>query len=91
MLLWKVMELLQERGIPVMRRGTYLEITTELVQITIEPRPIYCDRGNFLVKAFPRSPLIVIDREDGFPRYYFGVLACVDEIKMWMDARKVLT
>ncbi len=32
--------------------------------ITIEPRPPYCDRGNFVAKVFERNSLF-IDGQDG--------------------------
>lgn len=93
MLLWCVEELLRERGVPVEKSetGSYLQIKVEQAEITVEPRPIYCDRGNFIVKVFPHGDLALsLDSQDGFPRYYFGPLACADEIAAWMEARKIL-
>ena len=91
MLLWKVEELLRERGVPVTRHNDitqYLEIRIPQAWITIEPRPHYCDRGNFIVKVTPYGDLALeLDSQDAFPRYYFGVLACADEVVAWMDAR----
>ena len=94
MLLWKVEELLRERGISVERKREsqdYLEIRVEQAWITIETRPIYCDRGNFIVKVTPYGDLALsLDEQDGFPRYYFGPLACADEIHAWMSCRRIL-
>lgn len=91
MLLWKVQELLAQRGIPVTRVDSHLAINVEQAQITIEPRPPYCDRGNFIVKVFPRGDYALsLDEYDAFPRYYFGPLACADEIQAWMNARRLL-
>jgi len=86
-MLWKVEELLRARGIPVevMGGGGY----TRWLKITVELRPIYCDRGNFLVKVHG-DLAIALDADDGFPRYYFGPLACADEILAWMRVRKLL-
>jgi hypothetical protein len=96
MLLWKVEELLRERGIPVVHEltgdvGGWLKIEVPQALITIEPRPLYCDRGNFIVKVFPRGDLALsLDEQDRFPRYYFGVLACVTELYAWMQVRGIL-
>ena len=92
MLLWKVEELLGERGLPATSQegGRWLEIKVPQASITIEPRPIYCDRGNFLVKVTPEGDLALsLDEQDGFPRFYFGVLACADEIAAWMRVRGI--
>jgi hypothetical protein len=93
MLIWKVEELLRRDGIPVesMEGGRYLEIRVPQAWITIEPRPHYCDRGNFIVKVTPYGDLALsLDEQDGFPRYYFTVLACASEILAWMSARGIL-
>lgn len=94
MLLWKVEELLRDRGVPVERKDSavgYLEVAVEQALITIESRPHYCDRGNFIVKVFPHGPFrLELDASDGFPRYYFGPLACAEELRAWMAVRKLL-
>jgi hypothetical protein len=89
--MWKLKELLIEREISVDEVDHFYVINVPQAQITIEARPVYCDRGNFLVKVFPRGDLaLALDEQDGFPRYYFGPLACADEIHAWMVARKLL-
>jgi hypothetical protein len=92
MLLWKVRELLEAKGLTVdLREDRWLEISVDQALITIEPRPIYCDRGNFLVHVDPRGALaLALDSQDGFPRYYFGVQACADEVHEWMWVRGIL-
>lgn len=94
MLLWKVEELLRDRGVPVVRKPSavgYLEVRVPQATVTIESRPHYCDRGNFIVKVFPHGDLALsLDSQDGFPRYYFGVQACADEVTAWMQARSIL-
>lgn len=94
MLLWKVEEQLRERGIPVTREDSvagWLKIDVPQAMISIEARPHYCDRGNFIVKVFPRGDLALsLDSQDAFPRYYFGVAACASEIHEWMRVRQIL-
>jgi hypothetical protein len=102
-LIWKLEEELRARGIPVLRGqggtivrdvdrlgGSYLDIDVPQALISIESRPL-CDRGNFIVKVFPRGDLALsLDEFDAFPRYYFGVQACADEVAAWMRARHLL-
>jgi hypothetical protein len=94
MLIWKLAEELAARGVPVTHEhtaGQWLRIDVAQAQITIEPRPHYCDRGNFIVKVFPRGDLALsLDEQDGFPRYYFGVQACADEVREWIRVRCLL-
>jgi hypothetical protein len=57
-------------------------------QITLEPRPYYCDRGNFIAKLFPRGMLTLeIDEADGWPRYYFDEARAKAEIEAWLTKR----
>lgn len=94
MLMWMVEEELRKRGVPVERKESavgYLEVKVPQALITIESRPHYCDRGNFIVKVTPYGDLALsLDGQDGFPRYYFGVLACADEVHAWMQTRRLL-
>lgn len=55
-------------------------------QLTIEPRPVHCDRGNFIVKAFAFENQInlYIDDADLFPRYYFGFDNMISELEAWI-------
>lgn len=56
--------------------------------ISIEKRPSYCDRGNWIAKLHPRGRLALdIDEADCWPRYYFGWSAMLDEIQAWLEKR----
>lgn len=56
--------------------------------ITLEPRPAYCDRGNFLAQLFPHGALALsIDYQDGWPRYYFDEGHAKAEIDAWLIKR----
>ncbi len=57
-------------------------------EITLEPRPYYCDRGNYLAKLFPTGALFLsIDEADGWPRYYFHPEHAKSEINAWLKKR----
>jgi hypothetical protein len=57
--------------------------------ITLEPRPYYCDRGNWIAKLFPTGELgMEIDGSDGWPRYYFDEARAKLEIEAWLIKRK---
>jgi hypothetical protein len=95
MLIDVLIEDFKARGVPVKRMRMdwahdWASIRTSGVEITIEQRPRHCDRGNFIVKLFPESKLDDFDAQDGFPRYYFGIDACVSEICEWMRVRGLL-
>jgi hypothetical protein len=61
-------------------------------QISLEPRPSYCDRGSFIAKLFPRGGLALeIDAADGWPRYYFDFDRALLEIEAWLVKRGQLT
>ncbi len=54
---------------------------------SIEKRPPYCDRGNFIVKIFVNSNQVrlYIDQSDMFPRYYFGFDNMISELEQWLE------
>lgn len=57
--------------------------------ITLEPRPSYCDRGDWIAKLFPRDELFLdIDSQDGWPRYYFSLDAAKSECVAWLKKRQ---
>ncbi len=65
-------------------------ITGKDCSITLEPRPRYCDRGQYLAKLHidPRSRLLLdIDEQDGWPRYYFDEDRAKLEIEAWLRKR----
>lgn len=56
--------------------------------ITIERRPPYCDRGNYLAKVCPTGTLATdVDGHDGWPRYYFDYDRAILEIEAWLEKR----
>ncbi len=58
-------------------------------EITIEPRPSYCDRGNYIAKLFPTGTLARdIDHQDGWPRYYFDLDRAKAECEAWLVKRR---
>lgn len=68
----------------------YLCLNVEQCEITIEPRPHYCDRGNFIAKLFPAigSKLALeLDLQDGWPRYYFDLDRAKAEVEAWLVKR----
>ncbi len=59
-------------------------------EITIERRPSYCDRGNFIAKieADAGSKLAQdLDAADGWPRYYFDLDRAKLELEAWLAKR----
>lgn len=72
--------------------GTYQSIRGKDCEITLEARPVYCDRGNFLAKLFAApgaEPInLDIDAMDGWPRYYFDEIRAKLEIEAWLKKRK---
>lgn len=60
-------------------------------EITIERRPHYCDRGNFIAKVHPRGMFATsFDGQDGWPRYYFDWDRMIAEIEAWLVKRRQL-
>lgn len=56
--------------------------------ISIEERPAYCDRGEWIAKLHPRGTFAMeIDEQDGWPRYYFGWDRMLEEIEAWLTRR----
>lgn len=68
----------------------YVSIKTDGGEITIEKRPLYCDRGKYIIKVFSSCPVkLHIDESDMFPRYYFAYTNMIDEIERWINARNL--
>lgn len=66
----------------------YIEVKGKECSITIDPRPHYCDRGNYLAKLFPSGQLALdIDEQDGWPRYYFDLDRAKQECEAWLVKR----
>lgn len=53
----------------------------ESAQVTIEPRPSYCDRGHWFAKVYGIDS---IDFQDQFPRYFMDLKRAKDEMKDWL-------
>ena len=68
--------------------GRYQSLRFAQGEIVLEQRPVYCDRGNFLAKCFPKGDLI-LDGQDGWPHYYFDEDRAKAEIEAWLDKRKL--
>jgi hypothetical protein len=66
----------------------YYELTYKGVYMTIEPRPGYCDRGNYVAKITP-GPL-QIDDADLWPRYYFSLSCAMAECQAFLLKREEL-
>jgi hypothetical protein len=58
--------------------------------IWIQPRPSYCDRGNFLAHIEPINDVLRLglDGQDGWPRYYMDLERAKTEIEDWLKKRK---
>lgn len=66
----------------------WIEIKGKECRITLETRPSYCDRGNFIAKLFPIGRLeLSIDHQDGWPRYYFDQDRAKLECEDWLKKR----
>lgn len=78
------------------RKGGYEELLTRNCYISLEPRPHYCDRGNFIAKSSHRDDVkdsrihCDLDGADGWPRYYFDEGRAKAEIEAWALKRKEL-
>lgn len=70
-------------------RHSWIEIGGRDCSITLEKRPAYCDRGNYIAKLFPIGKLVMeMDLQDGWPRYYFDQDRAKLECEAWLKKRK---
>lgn len=68
--------------------GRWWSVRGAQCEITIEPRPHYCDRGNWIAKLHPSGELARdIDGADGWPRYYFDIERAKAECEAWLVKR----
>lgn len=66
----------------------YWEIYGKNCYITLEQRPGYCDRGNWLAKISTHGELArEFDHQDLWPRYYMDFDRAKLEIEDWMKKR----
>lgn len=56
------------------------------VEVSLEPRPPYCDRGNWIAKVFPIGETD-LDHQDGWPRYYMNFIRAQQEVEDWLRKR----
>ena len=71
------------------KHGKIEEIEGRECLISLEPRPPYCDRGNWIAKLFPTGSLAMeIDEADAWPRYYFDRKRAKLEIESWLIKRQ---
>lgn len=93
-------QVLRERGAAGMAPGvslqwdwhegppSFYEVRGRDCTITLEARPAYCDRGNWLAKLHARGTLARdLDDSDGWPRYYFDLDAAKSECEAWLLKR----
>lgn len=71
-------------------KKSFVDIEIKDGQLTIQKRPPYCDRGNYIVNVFVNidSLDLHIDEADMFPRYYFDLGCLVKEMNLWVMKRK---
>lgn len=75
------------------RVDDFVEMHAKDCSVTIEPRPHYCDRGNWLAKLHVQHPselALEIDHQDGWPRYYMDFSRACLECEEWLKKRKQL-
>lgn len=72
--------------------GGWWRVIGQDCEITIEARPAYCDRGNWIAKIFNRSGgdarRLNLDHQDGWPRYYFDLDRAKQECEAWLQKRQ---
>ena len=81
--LWKIQDEIKNNG--------YASIRGKNCEITIEKRPAYCDRGDYICKIHPdlgSANKLTIDGADLFPRYFFGLGHTIYQMDMWLAKRK---
>ena len=66
----------------------YADIFCSDCTITVTSRPIYCDRGRWMVAVFSNKTLFAVDDADMFPRYYFKDQSLIEEMEAWMEIRQ---
>lgn len=66
-----------------------LIVDSKAYRFSIGKRPDYCDRGRFIVYADNKNVMWnPIDSADFFPRYYFSLQRCLDELKDLIEFRE---
>ena len=60
-------------------------------EIYLQPRPVHCDRGNWVAHVEPRPGSGLardMDAADNWPRYYFDLERAKLEVEAWLEKRK---
>lgn len=67
----------------------YMDLQAPDCVISLEPRPVYCDRGRWIAHIFiTGDPLkINLDAADLFPRAFFSFLCAKLEMEEWLRRR----
>lgn len=66
----------------------YYAIRGKECAITLERRPQYCDRGNWIAKLYAIGALAGdLDSADLWPRFYFSTNAARSEVEAWLKKR----
>lgn len=66
----------------------WFEIEGRDCVITLQRRPEYCDRGNWVATLHARGILArEIDSADAWPRYYFDLERAKAEVEAWLKKR----
>lgn len=66
--------------------GTFWSFTCGDAEVTLEPRPSYCDRGRWIGKA---HRIATLDGQDAFPRYYMDLSRAKLELQEWLEWRLI--
>jgi len=68
----------------------YLAIKGPDCEISLEPRPHYCDRGEWIAQVLITgdSLKVNVDGADCWPRMYFNLDFAKAEIEQWLIRRK---
>lgn len=71
-----------------LKQENWSQISGRECYVSLEKRPHYCDRGNFIAKITARGQLALdLDGADGWPRYYFDEARAKLEIEDWLKKR----
>jgi hypothetical protein len=70
----------------------WVDIDLDKASMCIDKRPLYCDRGRYLLKAWHKTDKFLdfyIDDADNFPRYYFNFDCMIKELNSFIEFRKL--
>lgn len=68
--------------------SNWIQIYTEDLEVSIQNRRSYCDRGRYLIVAANRDIMFqAIDNQDAFPRYYYDFDCMMKELDFFLKAK----